>query len=90
MIYKCEIPSNPFRSCRRAWYQADGGVWTFPVPVPGKRTGLPIRQAGLQAHTKSANLGAARCFQWTRYIAAQCSAYPLTGCGKFPLLFLPL
>lgn len=51
---------------------------------------LPIRQAGLQAHTKSANLGAARCFQWTRYIAAQCSAYPLTGCGKFPLLFLPL
>ena len=25
-----------------------------------------------------------------RYIAAQCSAYPLTGCGKSPLLFLPL
>lgn len=53
-------------------------------------TGLPIRQARLQAHTKSANLGAVRCSQWTRYIAAQCSAYPLTDCGKSPLLFLPL
>ena len=35
--------------CIRDRYQADGGGWTFPVPVPGKRTGLPIRQARLQA-----------------------------------------
>mgnify|MGYP003008017210 CR=1 FL=1 len=55
-------------------------MWTSPVPVPGKRTGLLIRQAGLQAHTKSVNLGVARCSQWTRYIGAQYSAYRLTDC----------
>lgn len=60
-------------------------MWTSPVPVPGKRTGLLIRQAGLQAHTKSVNLGAARCSQWTRYIGAQYSACRLTDCVIFPL-----
>ena len=49
-----------------------------------------LKKDSTEAHTKSANLGAVRCSQWTRYIAAQCSAYPLTDCGKSPLLFLPL
>ena len=51
---------------------------------------LLIHQAGLQAHIKSVNLGAARCSQWTRYIGAQYSAYRLTDCVIFPLLFLLL
>ena len=62
----------------------------FSCSVPGKRTGLPIHQARLQAHTKSVNLGAARCSQWTQYSAAQCSTCPLTDCAIFPLLFLLL
>lgn len=41
-------------------------------------------------YTKSVNLGAARCSQWTRYIGAQYSACRLTDCVIFPLLFLLL
>ena len=48
-----------------------GGAWISPVPVPGKRTGLLIHQAGLQAHIKSVNLGAAPCSQCSQGSAAR-------------------